>query len=170
MYNFSNTLIMRKSCRKYVKGHFLTTNQKQALDYAAYRAPHCSPHSHVEIKCIEDQATKDEIMAACMDQYYVGECSAVYVFLGTEPDKKLRSGFAKFASDCYIACSYMHLMATSIELGSVIIGNFIPERVQNILKTKLRPTIILLVGQRREDPPPPPEPEKKKNETSSTID
>ena len=151
--NLSNTLVLRKSCRSYVPNKPMKEADIDLITWAGERAAFCSGGPRREIITIVDQDKKNLIMEACMDQKYVGDCSTIFVLSGTHFEDKLRSGFAKFAPDCYMACCQMHLMATSLGFGSVIIGNFIPDIIKEIVGTDFmlvsfehRPTIILLVG------------------------
>ena len=143
--NITNTFVLRKSCRKYISKPMPKSDIELIL-WAGERSAYCSGGPRRIVDVITTQEDQDEIQAACMNQKCVGECSAVFVISGTKPDDKLRSGFAKFAPDCYMACCQMHLMATSLDYGSLIVGNFIPDRIKEIIGTEHRPTIILLVG------------------------
>lgn len=144
--NLSNTLILRESCRNYKPNKFILPKDLDLMYWAAHRAPYASggPRFHIDI--VVNQNQKNEIMAACMDQKYVGDCSAVVIFSGKEPGAKLRQGFSKFVFDCSMACMCFDLMATSLDYGTCVIGNFIPDRIKEIIGTEHRPTIILLVG------------------------
>jgi len=144
--NLSNTLVLRKSCRNYIPNKPMTEADIDLIMWAGERAAYCSGGPRRVIAAITEQLTKDLIAEACMDQKCVNDCSTIFVFSGHKPEDKLRSGFAKFAPDCYMACCQMHLMASSLGFGSVIIGNFLPDRIKEIIGTEYRPTIILLVG------------------------
>jgi len=100
----------------------------------------------MECFVVADKSVRSKLKEACMGQQYVEDASYSFVFCGKDVGVKLREGFSKFVFDCSFACSHAHLVATACGLGSCVIGNFIPEKVQEILKTDLRPTLILIVG------------------------
>lgn len=54
--------------------------------------------------------------------------------------------------DATIAASYAQLAATALGLSSVWIGHFKEKKVAEILKTKLRPVVILPIGNANEKP------------------
>ena len=146
--NLSNTLVLRKSCRKF-ENKKLSRNDIDLIQWAANRSPYASGGPRFHINWIENQETKNDIMAACMDQPYVGECGAVFIFSGKDPSAKLRQGFSKFVFDSSMACMCADLMATSLDYGTCVIGNFLPNRVKEIISSEYRPTIILLVGYKK---------------------
>lgn len=150
-FNFEQLLNIRHSCRKYISNEPISTEQIFALYDAIKKAPYASGGPRLEYFTIENPERRALIKAACMDQQYVGDASVQIVFCGKEPRVKLRQGFSKFVFDCAFACAQAHLMATALGLGSCVIGNFIPERIAEILEIDvkvLRPTLILIVGYR----------------------
>jgi len=165
--SLSNTLINRKSCRKFQPGVTIPETTLNLIRWAANRAPYASGGPRREYFFVTDVVQKNELYLACMEQKYVNDCSVAIVFCGTEPGKRLRQGFSKFVFDCTAACMCADLMAVSMGYSTVWIGNFLPERVKEILKTDLRPTIILLVGKKKPEPLLQPE---DKDEKTSTVD
>lgn len=146
MLNFSNTLVVRKSCRRYVRSAPIEPMQLFLIEWAISRAPYASGGPRMECIVIRDIERRRQLREACMGQQYVEDASCSFVFCGTDVGVQLRQGFSKFVFDCAFAAAQAHLMASSLGLGSCIIGNFIPDRVKEILKTDLRPTLILIVG------------------------
>ena len=84
-----------------------------------------------------------------MEQKYVRDCSEMLVFLGKDMDTRMRNGHQKALFDIAAACMCADLMATSLEIGTCWIGNFIPERVAEAMPSDVQygvPVIILLLG------------------------
>ena len=150
MLNISNSLAIRKSCRRFEKVEKIPKMHYDSMLWASQQAPYCSGGPRFELYACGDPAKKAELKKACMNQQYVEDAALVFVFCGKDPGTKLRQGFSKFVFDCAAACMCLDLMATALGYGTCWIGNFLPEQVQKILKTDLRPTIILIVGVQEE--------------------
>ena len=107
-----------------------------------------------KIFVVEDLKKKEKLVKATYDQEYVNS-SLVLVFC-TDPkrikfmsarDKQLFS-----VQDATIAATYSQLAATAVGLSSVWIGHFKEKAVAEILKTNLRPVVILPIGYGNEKP------------------
>lgn len=141
------TIKKRHSCRNFINQE-IKKDEHYLIMWAGYKAPFASGGPRREILCTKNQLMKNRLSMACFGQPYVADCSHVYVICGKDFHKEavLKSGFSKFVHDCDMAVCQMHLMATALNLGSCIIGHFKIDQVKDIMGTKLRPTIILIVG------------------------
>ena len=103
---------------------------------------------------IEDINKKERMIKATYDQEYVNAgLLLVYCvdpkrikFMGTRGERLLA------VQDATIAAAYAQLAATALGLSSVWIGHFNEKEVAKILKTKLRPVVVLPIGYPDEKP------------------
>ena len=88
------------------------------------------------------------------DQEYVN--SSLLLVFCTDPKRiKFMGNRGKTllsVQDATIAASYAQLAATSLGLSSVWVGHFKEKAVAQILRTKLRPVVILPIGYANEKP------------------
>jgi len=105
---------------------------------------------------IEDQKKKEKLIDATYGQEYVNS-SLVLVFCSDPKRIKFMGNRGKSllsVQDATIAASYAQLAATALGLSSVWVGHFKEKAVVKILKTKLRPVVILPIGYGNEKPSP----------------
>ena len=97
---------------------------------------------------------KLNLIKATYDQEYVNS-SLVLVFCTNPRRIKFmgkRGEHLLSVQDATIAAAYAQLAATSLGLSSVWIGHFDEKAVAKILKTRLRPVVILPIGYSNEKP------------------
>ena len=107
-----------------------------------------------KIFVIENPQKKEKMVKATHDQEYVN--SSLLLVFCTDPKRiKFMGNRGKTllsVQDATIAASYAQLAATSLGLSSVWVGHFKEKTVAQILRTKLRPVVILPIGYANEKP------------------
>jgi nitroreductase len=119
-------------------------------------SPSAKGLQNYQIIIVEDQKKKDRLVNATYGQEYVNS-SLVLVFCSDPKRIKFMGNRGKnllSVQDATIAASYAQLAATALGLSSVWIGHFKEKAVVEILKTKLRPAVILPIGYANEKPIP----------------
>jgi len=106
--------------------------------------------------CCGRSKEKEKLVKATHDQEYVNS-SLVLIFC-TDPKRiKFIGNRGKqllSVQDATIAASYSQLAATALGLSSVWVGHFKEKAVAEIIKTKLRPVVVLPIGYANEKPKP----------------
>lgn len=153
MDSFSDTVKRRRSVRAISDKKIGELKIKNILK-TAIMAPSAGGLQSFRIFVVSDKK-KSSLAKAAYDQPYV-ESPLVLVFC-TEPKKIKKTmgmrGERLFAvQDATIAASYAQLAAASLDLTSVWVGHFSESAVQRILKTKLKPVVILPIGYPMEKP------------------
>jgi len=142
---FPDVLSRRKSCRQY-KDKDVRFNSIESIEWAGSRAPYASGGPRRNWYITLDKETKLKMQEASFNQEYVGSCGAIVTVCGIDCDAALKSGHQKYIFDCAAAAMCMDLMAISMGLGTCWIGHFDADKVKEIIKTRYKPTILLLVG------------------------
>ena len=119
-------------------------------------SPSAKGLQNFKIFVVEDIKKKEKLVKATHDQEYVNS-SLVLVFC--TDSKKIKFMGARgekllAVQDATIAASYAQLAATALGLSSVWVGHFKEREVAKVLKTKLRPVVILPIGYANEKPKP----------------
>lgn len=146
--SFFKTVEKRRSVRSYTEKQVEKSKTQKILGIAR-ASPSARGLQSYRIFVIEDKKKKEELVNACHGQGYVNT-SLVLVFC-TDPKRIKKEMGAKgerlFAvQDATIAASYAQLAATALGLSSVWIGNFSEKQVAKIIRTKLRPVVVLPIG------------------------
>lgn len=154
MPSFLQVIAKRRSVRSYSNKPVERIKIKKILKVATM-GPSAKGLQSYRIYVIEDKKKKENLVRAAHDQEYV-DASLVLVFcIDPKRIKKTMGsrGERLFSvQDATIAASYAQLAATALGLSSVWIGNFSEKLVQKIIKTKLRPIVILPIGYINEKP------------------
>ncbi len=154
MPSFLQVIAKRRSARSYSDKAVERIKIKKILKVATM-GPSARGLQSYRIYIIEDKKKKENLARAAHDQEYVN-APLVLVFCA-EP-RRIRKimgirGERLFSvQDATIAASYAQLAATALGLVSVWVGNFSEKLVQKIIKTDLRPVVILPVGYSNKKP------------------
>ncbi len=153
--SFFKIIEKRRSIRSY-SNKPVEKSKIQKILKSSWMSPSAIGMQNFKIFVIEDIKKKERLIKAAHDQEYVNS-SLVLVFC-TDPKRiKFTGSRGKnllSVQDATIAASYAQLAATSLGLSSVWIGHFKEKVVAEIIKTKLRPIVILPIGYANEKPKP----------------
>lgn len=151
--SFFKTVEKRRSIRSF-SNRPVEKSKIQNILKTSLMSPSAKGLQNYQILVIEDQKKKDKLVNATYGQEYVNS-SLVLVFCSDPKRIKfmgIRGKNLLSVQDATIAASYAQLAATALGLSSVWIGHFKEKAVAEILKTKLRPVVILPIGYSNEKP------------------
>ncbi|MGY5149695.1 MAG: nitroreductase family protein [Candidatus Nitrosopumilus sp. bin_68KS] len=140
--SFTNKTIQKSKIQKILKTVLMSPSAKGLQNY--------------QIIVVDNQNKKEKLVNATYGQEYVNS-SLVLVFCADAKRIKFMGNRGKnllSVQDATIAASYAQLAATSLGLSSVWVGHFKEKAVSEILKTTLRPVVILPIGYANEKPIP----------------
>jgi len=154
MESFFKTVEKRRSVRSFTDKAIERLKLQKILK-AAWMSPSAKGLQNYRIYIIEDKKKKEELVRASHDQEYVN--APLLLVFCTDPKriKKMmgtRGESLLSVQDASIAASYAQLAATALGLSSVWVGNFNEKSVQKIIRTRLRPVVILPIGYPNERP------------------
>ena len=153
--SFFKTIEKRRSIRSY-SDKTVEKSKIQKILKAAWMCPSAMGMQNFKIFVIENPQKKEKMVKATHDQEYVN--SSLLLVFCTDPKRiKFMGNRGKTllsVQDATIAASYAQLAATSLGLSSVWVGHFKEKAVAQILRTKLRPVVILPIGYANEKPKP----------------
>ncbi|CUU05452.1 Nitroreductase [Candidatus Thermokryptus mobilis] len=125
-------------------------------------APSAGNLQAFEVFIVKDKGKLKQISKAAFDQDFIAEAPIAFVFCAN-PDRSavrygLRGRKLYCIQDATIACTYAHLSATALGLGSVWVGAFNEREVLKIIgaSENLIPVAILPIGFPDEEPEPTP--------------
>lgn len=151
--SFFKTIEKRRSIRSY-SDKTVEKSKIQKILKAAWMCPSAMGMQNFKIFVIENPQKKEKMVKATHDQEYVN--SSLLLVFCTDPKRiKFMGNRGKTllsVQDATIAASYAQLAATSLGLSSVWVGHFKEKAVAQILRTKLRPVVILPIGYANEKP------------------
>jgi nitroreductase len=131
-----------------------------ALAEAANRAPTAGNLQAFEMVAVTDPSARADLARAALDQTFIAEAPLVLVFLANGPRSSVKYGERGkklyCVQDATIACTFAHLRAADLGLGSVWVGAFAEKDVARLVggHEKLRPVAILPVGYPADEPEP----------------
>ena len=154
---FTTLMQERRSIRAF-KDTPVPEEALQEIAGAANAAPTAGNLQAFEIVAVTDAGARAELAHAAHDQESITGAPLVLVFLANAPrssgkygkrGKKLYS-----VQDATVACTFAHLRAADLGLGSVWVGAFDEATVAQLVggHKKLRPVAILPVGYPAEAP------------------
>ncbi|MCA9827223.1 MAG: nitroreductase family protein [Nitrosopumilus sp.] len=151
--SFFQTIKKRRSIRSF-SSKSVEKSKIQKILKSSCMSPSAKGLQNYKIFVIEDPKKKENLVKAAHDQEYVNSVLVLVFcadpkrikFMGTRGEKLLA------VQDATIAASYAQLAVTALGLSSVWVGHFKEKAVAQILKTKLRPVVILPVGYGNEKP------------------
>ena len=153
--SFFKTIEKRRSIRSY-SDRTVEKAKIQKILKAAWMSPSAMGMQNFKIFVVDNPKKKEKVVEATHDQEYVN--SNLLLVFCTDP-KRIKftgsRGKTLFSvQDATIAAAYAQLAATSLGLASVWVGHFKEKVVGQILRTKLRPVVILPIGYANEKPKP----------------
>jgi nitroreductase len=154
MESFFKTVEKRHSIRSFTDKTIESIKLKKILE-TALMGPSAKGLQNYRIYIIEDKKKKENLVRVSHDQEYVN--APLLLVFCTEPKKikkmmGMRGESLLSVQDASIAASYAQLSATALGLSSVWVGNFDEKLVQKIIRTRLRPVVILPIGYPNERP------------------
>jgi len=151
----------RQSIRAFA-GRPLEEEKLQTLLATANAAPSAGNMQAYEIFVVRNAGVKAQLARAAYGQEFIAEAPVVLVFL-TNPDRSAvrygRRGAELYCvQDATIACTFVHLGATSLGLGATWVGAFDETQAHRALGSPsgLRPVAMLPIGYPAEAPLPRP--------------
>lgn len=155
MMSFFQTIEKRRSIRSF-SNKSVEKSKIQKILKSSWMSPSAKGLQNYKIFVIEDPKKKEKLVKAAHGQEYVNS-SLVLVFCA-DPKRitfmGVRGERLLSVQDATIAASYAQLTVTALGLSSVWVGHFKEKAIAKILKTKLRPVVILPVGYGNEKPMP----------------
>ena len=129
---FFDVVRSRYSVRRYQAKPVEPDKLDRILD-AARLAPSGSNRQPWKFVVVRDMAVRQELVAACNDQTFVGEAPVVIAGVGLMPDRVMRCQVPGDPVDLAIALEHIALAATAEGLGSCWVGAFDQDRVRQVL-------------------------------------
>jgi nitroreductase len=172
--SFFKTVEKRRSVRSFSKKP-VEKSKIQKILRTAWMSPSAMGMQNFKIFVVEEQRKKEKLVKATYDQEYVNSnlvlifCtdSKRIKFMGNRgkqllsvQDATIAASYSQLAatalglSSVWVGhfASYSQLAATALGLSSVWVGHFKEKAVAEIIKTKLRPVVILPIGYANEKP------------------
>ncbi|MEZ0360390.1 MAG: nitroreductase family protein [Hydrogenobacter sp.] len=129
---------------------------------ATGKAPSAGDLQAFEVVLIRDERKKAQIARFALNQWFIAEAPAVFVFFAN-PDRNAwkygRRGIELYSlQDATIACVYAQLAATALGLGTCWVGAFDEKGLKQLLDVPAswKPVSILTLGYPAEEPLPAP--------------
>ncbi len=151
---FFQTVEKRRSIRNFSNKPIEGSKITKLLN-AARMSPSAKGLQSYRIYVVTNEKKKESLVKAAYNQNYVN--APILLVFCTEP-KRIKKIMGTRGEDLFsvqdatIAASYAQLASTALGLSSVWIGNFNEKSVQKIIKTKLRPVVLLPIGYPNEKP------------------
>ncbi len=156
--DFFEVIKKRKAIRKYLPNRVIPQRVIRKILETTILAPSARNLQSYKIFVAQSRQSRQRIAQACYNQRsdFIGNASLILIFCTdskqAEENFGERGKFLYAIQDAAIAASFAMLSCTALGYGSCWIGNFREKEVQNILKTKLSPVAILVVGYSDEQP------------------
>lgn len=123
-------------------------------------APSAGNLQAYEIVVVRDAERKRQLAKAALEQWFIAQAPVVLVFVANPERNRWRYG--KRGQELYalqdatIACTFAHLTAVALGLGSCWVGAFNDDAVRQIIgcPSVMRPVAILPIGYPAETPEP----------------
>ncbi|MCS7305887.1 MAG: nitroreductase family protein [Thermoguttaceae bacterium] len=158
---FFELLKRRRSVRKY-KSEKIPAEVLEKIYEAIRWSPSAGNLQAYEVFLVEDRQRLSQLARAAFGQDFIAEAAVALVFCA-DPDQAASRYGARGRNlyalqDATIACTFAHLAAAALGLGSVWIGAFDDAAVWQAIGSPkgLKPVAILPLGYPAENPPPTP--------------
>jgi Nitroreductase len=156
---FFEVLKKRYSVRAYKPDPISDETLKQILE-AINSAPSAGNLQAYEVVVVRDPERKRQLARAAWGQWFIAEAPVVLVFVANPERNRFRYG--KRGDELYslqdatIACTFAHLAAVALGLGSCWIGAFDDDAVRQVIgaSRNMRPVAILPIGVPADMPEP----------------
>lgn len=158
---FFDVIDRRRSIRAFLDKPLEDDKVKTILE-AANAAPSAGDLQAVEIFLVRSEEKRRNLAHAALGQYFIAEAPLALVFCAHPALSLIKYGMRGAelycVQDATISCAYAQLAATALDLGSVWVGAFEDDLVNNIIgaSDNLRPIAILSIGYPAETPPSTP--------------
>lgn len=159
--DFFDTVTRRRSIREF-RSERVEDEKLERILSAIRLVPSAGNLQAYEVILIRDSRRKKELVRAAWGQRFIARASVVLAFVAN-PERNFhryrqRGESLYSVQDATIACTYAHLAATALGLGSVWVGAFDDAAVAEILNVQspLRPVALLPIGYPAESPSPRP--------------
>lgn len=125
---------------------------------AANSAPSAGNLQAYEIVVVKDPKRKQQLAQAAYGQTFIAQAPVVLVFVQNPRRSSIRYGQRGATlyslQDATIACTFAHLAATALGLGSCWVGAFDDDAVAKVINAprEMRPVAILPIGYPAEQP------------------
>lgn len=125
---------------------------------AANSAPSAGNLQAYEIVVVKDAKRKQQLAQAAYGQTFIAQAPVVLVFVQNPQRSSIRYGQRGVTlyslQDATIACTFAHLAATALGLGSCWVGAFDDDAVARVINAPkgMRPVAILPIGYPAEQP------------------
>ncbi len=147
----------RRSIRKFTDDPVSMEDEKHIIE-AVISAPSAGNLQAFSVVVVRSEQKRQELAQAAFGQRFVGEAPLVLVFLADKAkaaSKYGARGDLYSVQDATIACTFAHLAAADIGLGSVWIGAFDDDLVAKAVDAGgLRPVAMLPIGHPAQSPDP----------------
>ncbi|MGB2698010.1 MAG: nitroreductase family protein [Candidatus Zixiibacteriota bacterium] len=148
---FFEVLRKRHSIRRF-KEKKIEKDKIRKLLQAANSAPSAGNLQAYQIILVKDKDTSKKLAHVALDQDFISQARVSLVFCADI--LKSAQGYGRRGETLYsiqdatISCTFVHLAAVDMGLGSVMVGAFDEGEVSRLLKipNNLRPVIILPIG------------------------
>lgn len=156
---FFEALRKRYSVRAYKPDPISDETLKQILE-VVNSAPSAGNLQAYEVVVVRDPERKQQLAKAAWGQQFIAQAPVVLVFVAN-PERN-RSRYGKRGEELYslqdatIACTFAHLAAVALGLGSCWIGAFDDNAVRQVIGAPptMRPVAILPIGFPKDTPEP----------------
>lgn len=162
MMDFFEVIKNRRSIRAFKKLDIEEIKLKIIFE-AINSAPSAGDLQAYEVFVVRSEGKKRELAKAALGQDFIASAPVVLVFCANPKRSAWKYGKRGeklyCIQDATIACSFAHLSATALGLGSVWVGAFSDSEVLKIIGAEdkgLIPVSILPIGYPAEDPAPTP--------------
>ncbi|MCS7196947.1 MAG: nitroreductase family protein [Aquificaceae bacterium] len=158
---FFEVLSRRHSIRSYQRKPIEKEKLLRIME-AIRSAPSAGNLQSYEVVIVLDQKKRIEIARLALNQWFIAEAPAVFVFFANPPRSALKYGRrgAELYSlqDATIACAYAQLSAVALGLGTCWVGAFEEEGLKSCLSApeEWKPVALLTLGYPAEEPLPTP--------------
>ncbi len=132
----------------------------QRLLEATNSAPSAGNLQAYEIVVVRDDERKRQLAKAAVEQWFIAQAPVVLVFVANPERNSWRYGRRGMelysVQDSTIACTFAHLTAAALGLGSCWVGAFNDDAVRQVIgcPATMRPVAILPIGYPAEKPEP----------------
>lgn len=158
---FFEVIQRRRSIRKF-RSEPIPADLLEQIYEAIRQAPSAGNLQAYEVFVVEGADRLGELGRAAFGQMFIQQAALALVFCSNPDQAASRYGsrgrHLYALQDATIACSFAHLAAAALGLGSVWIGAFDDEAVWRVIGSPrgLKPVAILPLGYAAENPPPIP--------------
>jgi nitroreductase len=143
--SFMDLVKLRKSVRSYNKGQEIDGKTLNKILEAARLAPSAKNFQEWKFIVVRDKVLLSRLVAACKEQKFIADASAVIVGSSDMPDHVMTCGQPAYTVDLSIALEHMALMAADLGIGSCWIGAFEENKVKDLLEIPAHVRIVNLL-------------------------